>query len=302
MQEFPPSGFEGQCRRIAAWSLALQRATQAEPAQLPDILQLAEALDQHFAWEPFVESDNEVNPLAETALSHLRMTSPAELDGAMGQLQSVAASSVNYMEAERAARTKYTAALEPLFAARALQRTWRHSLEAADVAQSLAEATGAVDPQKAFLAGLVHDIGRLAIAQLPNPFQTRFAYLNEMGCETFLVEQALSGFSHAQLGARTLKAWSFPESLIEAVEFHHQPERSNSKFSALLYLTEEWTDDCEDAPSRARFHAALNRLDLTLQAFGQLEMKTRSLARSWSGLPGRQRRAPRRANKSVIRP
>ena len=89
----------------------------------------------------------------------------------------------------------------------------------------LAEISGAMDPKQAFLAGLVHDIGRLAMARLPEPYQTQFQQLTEMGCEPFLIERVLSGCSHAEAGSRALKIWGFPEDFIEAVAHHHQPEK-----------------------------------------------------------------------------
>ena len=87
------------------------------------------------------------------------------------------------------------------------------------------------------------------------------------------MERVLSGFSHAQAGARALAAWKFPGSLIEAVEFHHQPEKTESKLAAILFLVEHWTDSREDVPSAVRLKLALGRAGMTGGDVDQLELK-----------------------------
>jgi len=313
---------EAQGRRIAAWSMALEDAIKPSANHLPDILNLAEALDEHFLWEPFSRSADRTSELAEVALRHLRVTdseqmeqairklpvfpiaaqramqimlrddwSGPELEAIAGSDQALAANliqaanswaysprqtirslshAVLYIGAERTTRILYAAAIKPLFGSGRLREMWNHSLDAAQAAKHLAEISGAMEPQQAFLAGLVHDIGRLAMARLPLEYQTRFERLTEMGCEPFLIERVLSGLSHAEAGARALKLWDFPPDFVEAVEFHHQPERTRGKFAALLYLTEHWTDSCEDVPSALRLRSALERLELSERAFTQL--------------------------------
>jgi len=302
--------------------MALEDAIKPSPERLPDILSLAEALDEHFLWEPFSRTADRTNELAEIALRHLRVAdseqldqsirklpvfpiaaqramqimlrddwSGAELEAIAGADQALAANLVQaanswaysprqtirnlshaivYIGAERTTRILYAAAIKPLFGSGRLRALWNHSLDAAQAAKHLAEISGAMDPKQAFLAGLVHDIGRLAMARLPEAYQTRFEHLTEMGCEPFLIERVLSGFSHAEAGARALKIWDFPEDFIEAVEFHHQPERTQGKFAALLYLTEHWTESREDVPSALRLRSALERLGLSERAFTQL--------------------------------
>src|SRR5271154_1973843 len=274
---------EAQCQRIAAWSMALEDAIKPSPERLPDILSLAEALDEHFLWEPFSRGGDRINELAETALKHLRVADSEQLDQAIHKLpvfpiaaqramqimlrddwngaelekiaggdQALAANllqaanswaysprqtirslshAIIYIGVERTTRILYAAAIKPLFGSSRLREMWNHSLDAAQAAQHLAEISGAMDPKQAFLAGLVHDIGRLAMARLPEAYQTRFEHLTEMGCEPFLIERVLSGFSHAEAGARALKIWNFPEDFVDAVGFHHQPERTQCKFA-----------------------------------------------------------------------
>jgi putative nucleotidyltransferase with HDIG domain len=316
--------FYSDCRRIAAWSLELEHVTKAMPAQLPEILLLAEALDQYFAWEPFGDPDAPPDVLAAIALTQLKMVTDDDLKRAIeklpvfpmvaqralgvllrenwkvSDLESIAASdqtlalqvvgaanswinaprqpiktlshAIAYIGADQASRIFYSASMRPMFASRELHKIWDHSLDAAQVAQDIAKATS-VNPQEAYLAGLVHDIGKLAMATLPAAFQMRFARLAEVGCETLLVERALCGLSHAQLGAKALRMWQFPESLAHAVEFHHQPERTDSPMAAILYLTECRTRGGEDTSTLARLLPALQCLGLTEEWFEDFEVK-----------------------------
>jgi putative nucleotidyltransferase with HDIG domain len=315
---------EAHCRRVAAWSTELESKLQTPQTQLPQILELAEALDEHFEWEPFGETAPTPDPLAETAFNSLRAAKRADLDAVVGklpvfpaaaqkalqvllredwnafELESIAKSdpvlaahliraanswiygprqsittiphAITYIGAKHTTQILCAAAMKPLFASATLRQIWDHSVEAAQVSRQLARVSGAIDPEEAFLAGLVHDAGRLAMAMLPAGFQVPAARLIQKGCETVLVERALCGFSHAEAGAITLRAWGFPESLAQAVEHHHQPERSDSKLAALLYLTEHWTNSCEDLPSLVRLKIACGWLGLTAASLAEFDV------------------------------
>src|SRR5437879_2658822 len=81
--------WEAHCGRVAAWSLELERtlkASQASPEQLAEILELAEAIEEQFAWEPFDEAAPKLDPLVETALSCLQTVTRADLDEVVGRL------------------------------------------------------------------------------------------------------------------------------------------------------------------------------------------------------------------------
>jgi putative nucleotidyltransferase with HDIG domain len=319
------SGFGAHCRRVAVWSLALEHAAGVTKANIPEIIELAEALDQHFAWEPFSEPDESPNALAEIAMQQLQITTTEDLDCAVRKLpvfpavaqkalrlimsenwngseleriagndqtlasQILAAANswalspqqrivslghaIAYIGGERTGRIIYAASIRPLFASTRFRNMWHHSLTAAQTAEALAELSQAVDPKEAFLAGLVHDIGRLAMAMLPDKFQSRFEHFNSVGCEPFLVERVLSGFSHAQAGARALSSWKFPDQFVEGVRFHHEPEKSDGKLASILFLTEHWTGGQEDVPSIVRLKIALSRVGLDAEALDEFEVK-----------------------------
>lgn len=80
-------------------------------------------------------------------------------------------------------------------------------------------------PEGAFLGGLLHDYGKLLIAAaLPEQFQEIQKQLPEAKLSALELERELTGFTHPELSAMTLKAWNLPEDIVRGVEFHHQPE------------------------------------------------------------------------------
>ena len=161
-----------------------------------------------------------------------------------------------------AIRVMCAACVRPVFASRNLHHLWNHSLESAQVAEELALTSKCVDPAEAFLAGLIHDIGRLAFSLLSCDYQARSQRLDEYGCPPVLVEQALTGTSHAEIGAELLRVWVLPGQIVDAVKFHHDPQESAGPLAALLYVTELRTMPDEDLPSFIKLEHALKMLNL----------------------------------------
>ncbi len=100
----------------------------------------------------------------------------------------------------------------------------RHALCTALAAEVLAETSERVDPQTAYTAGLVCDLGKLAMAHACAPF---FPLLREHcthgGGTWSQAEQEILGYTHAEVGARLLAAWQFPDVLVAAAQFCEKP-------------------------------------------------------------------------------
>lgn len=170
---------------------------------------------------------------------------------------------IAYIGLEAARKVLMAGVFRPLFASAGLKGLWRHSLEVSQLAEYLAAATGRLSPDEAFLAGLVHDVGRLTLATSPGEDVLAYARMLEQGCEPVFAEMVLCGFDHGHAGAGVLRCWSFPEHLVQAVEDHHRPEQSDSELAAILYLAEFWSGSDEDLPSACRLRAALERSGLS---------------------------------------
>jgi HD-like signal output (HDOD) protein len=111
----------------------------------------------------------------------------------------------------------------------------RHALCTALAAEVLAETSERVDPQLAYTAGLVCDLGKLALAHACGPFFSAIrAHCSKNGGTWSDAERAVLGYSHAEVGSRLLRAWSFPAHLADAAEFGERPAESPEGSRALL--------------------------------------------------------------------
>ena len=187
--------------------------------------------------------------------------------GFLGRRKSITSlvQAVQHIGLNASARVICAACLRPIFASRKLFDLWNHSIDAAETAERLALVSERVDPGEAFLAGLVHDIGRLAFSLLSRDFQVTAQDLLEHGCPVVLVERALSGANHAEIGSELLRSWRIPPPIPEAVSCHHDLSESAIPLAAILYLTEFSTMADEDLPSFLRLDRALHILDLPKQ-------------------------------------
>jgi HD-like signal output (HDOD) protein len=173
---------------------------------------------------------------------------------------STIARAISQLGAETAVRLLMAASLRPAFASPPLYRLWNHSLVVAAAAQQVAESTGKANPGEAFLAGLVHDVGRLPILELSRNLQMRMARLMEAGCDMISAEVSLCGMSHADIGELIMNRWRFPAELIAAVKNHHRPEARNP-LSAILYMVEEYAQGNEHRRCSLRRYHALETLN-----------------------------------------
>ena len=99
---------------------------------------------------------------------------------------------------------------------------WRHSLGCALVCRKFAEIIGYPDTEKAYLAGLLHDIGILVNSMVaPDEFRVSFEKASREQIPLDEAELATLGFTHADSGRVLGEAWKITPDLIQAIELHH---------------------------------------------------------------------------------
>jgi len=105
---------------------------------------------------------------------------------------------------------------------------WKHSLSVAVIAGFIGGRTGNVKKEDAFTAGLLHDIGKVVLWQ---HFKERFDVIQEKAAHERLpfhqCEDKDSDFSHAVIGAGLARRWQLPDTLQNAIRFHHDPGQSD---------------------------------------------------------------------------
>jgi HD-like signal output (HDOD) protein len=104
---------------------------------------------------------------------------------------------------------------------------WEHSLGCALVSRHFAREISFSDPGKAYLAGLLHDIGIiLNLWVLPKEFCQAFDLAKREGLPLHEAEQKLLGFTHCESGRLLGERWGLSPDLIEVVALHHTPNES----------------------------------------------------------------------------
>lgn len=100
---------------------------------------------------------------------------------------------------------------------------WRHGLGTAVAAEALARVLQR-PPELMFIAGLLHDIGRLAMVSLyPAPFAAMQEQAAREDRPPGLLETGYFGFDHAEAGASLAALWNFPPAIADAIGRHHTP-------------------------------------------------------------------------------
>jgi len=106
---------------------------------------------------------------------------------------------------------------------------WNHSVATAMAAQWLARKFGKSDPEEAYVAGLLHDIGKGLLNQYLELDQGIILdTMRTMKIGLWEAEARVFGVDHAGLGALIAKKWNFPLKLIDAIQYHHAPVLSDN--------------------------------------------------------------------------
>lgn len=101
---------------------------------------------------------------------------------------------------------------------------WRHSLGVAITSQILGKHLDMKNPEEVFVAGLLHDIGKVILYVKWPEVGSKIRAANPAGDRPlFDVEQELYEVSHADVGGWLANAWHLPTTLREPILFHHQP-------------------------------------------------------------------------------
>lgn len=105
-----------------------------------------------------------------------------------------------------------------------VQRYLLHSLVVGGAARQLATqfAKGEVDPGDCYIAGLLHDFGKVVFAQfLATEFRNALLHSVEHAVPLHEAEKIAIGVDHGLVGALLAKRWAFPDHLVDCIRDHH---------------------------------------------------------------------------------
>ncbi len=119
------------------------------------------------------------------------------------------------------------------------RRFWHHSLTVAAATRTVAKRMHGVriDPDEAYIAGLLHEVGSLVFDQY---FTNLYAIVHKEAERAqravHLVENEYLQLNHGDVGAELLTRWQLPARLVEAVRHHHNPSQASAEHRSLCQL------------------------------------------------------------------
>lgn len=122
-----------------------------------------------------------------------------------------------------------------------MEGLWEHSIGTARAAQYLAERMKVPDPEEFGLCGLLHDIGKVVIAQtFPAEHAQIRAVIAERNCLQIEAENEVLGVSHPEVGMWLLKKWQLPTKILYPVAYHSNfhPRRDFADRTAVVHLAD----------------------------------------------------------------
>jgi putative nucleotidyltransferase with HDIG domain/predicted Zn finger-like uncharacterized protein len=117
---------------------------------------------------------------------------------------------------------------------------WKHSLAVACGSKSLALMKDPGISDTAYLAGLIHDVGRIILDRLVVEMKAEIAEFMEREQKTYLdAETRFFGLNHAKVAAEVCRKWKFPAVMSNAIGWHHVPSKSSQNLLAyILHLAD----------------------------------------------------------------
>jgi HD-like signal output (HDOD) protein len=106
---------------------------------------------------------------------------------------------------------------------------WRHCIGTAIMTREVASSVQAPSEEADYVAGLVHDVGKIVMASaFPEHFTRIYRCSEEEPAELLALETEILGLNHCELGGMYLGNHHLPPFMIESAEFHHEPGRAEA--------------------------------------------------------------------------
>jgi len=103
---------------------------------------------------------------------------------------------------------------------------WRHSIAVAITSRQLSQRIPIEVPETCFIAGLLHDIGKVIMARFLKEEFAQVLALMKQGSRFYDAEKSALHIDHAMIGGYLAKRWHLPDNLINAITYHHEPREN----------------------------------------------------------------------------
>lgn len=160
---------------------------------------------------------------------------------------------------------------------------WLHSIAVSNTAEALARQKKFAETNDVFTPALLHDMGKLVLSQFVKEERQQIESITAQGVPLDVAEHMVFGTDHAEIGALILARWSFPDDIVNAVRWHHNPERNKNATtkSDMTYLSNlmcqsQGESGSADGRPVMLSSAVLNRLGIKIDQYEAIAAKTQS--------------------------
>jgi putative nucleotidyltransferase with HDIG domain len=125
---------------------------------------------------------------------------------------------------ELALTTSVISAFDGTSGALELNAFWEHSFGVGMVSKIIAQKIGYQDLEKAYIAGIIHDLGEVFLSNfLREPFLEVLDYIKAHPVKLVDAEAELLGTTHCEIGLCMARKWNFPDAYCDVIAYHHSP-------------------------------------------------------------------------------
>lgn len=163
-----------------------------------------------------------------------------------------------------------------------MESFWKHSLACGTCSRLLAMEKRLPKADKFFVAGLLHDMGRLVLfSRAPQQAKEVFEVYRNERVLLHEAEKRVLGFDHQEVAAAVMQQWKFPANLVQAVACHHQPEAADTarQEASVVHLADHLVNALQLGSSGER-----NVPPLSMRAWETLNLPTTVLPSIVAGM------------------
>ncbi|UCG99778.1 MAG: HDOD domain-containing protein [Deltaproteobacteria bacterium] len=137
-----------------------------------------------------------------------------------------------------------------------MEEFWKHSLACGVASKVLAVYRREENPESYFVAGLLHDLGRLVLLEsYSEKYREVFTIVQDRNALISEAEMDVFGFTHAEVAKELISFWRLPDSLQGAVGHHHNPQGgpASSSYADMVHISNILVHACKIGSSGERF-------------------------------------------------
>jgi HD-like signal output (HDOD) protein len=147
------------------------------------------------------------------------------------------------------------------------ERLWVHSVTNAISSRLIASENGKVDPDRAYTAGLLQNVGHLLLDRFVQEQKESLQREVAAGRRVLEAERAVFGLHHAEIGARLATHWGLPEVLVDTIRYHHAPRQAviDPLLASTVHLAEtlSWAVGAADGLEDMPYEVCSSAMDMT---------------------------------------